>query len=142
MSLFNARLEIDQYEVHPPLCLPVLHDEAKTMSLVQAIDQDNECEALSYGGYSPLQVETDSHRLLALECSLRHMTLLMGLDSNMSCLARSTQMPLTPVAGERRTKQIAVKGNPQRVLGLLLATKGLNCGNQAANSFLVARAFA
>lgn len=33
---------------------PVLHDEAKTMSLVQAIDQDNECEALSYGGYSPL----------------------------------------------------------------------------------------
>jgi hypothetical protein len=34
--------------------LPVLHDEAKTMSLVQAIDQDNECEALSYGGYSLL----------------------------------------------------------------------------------------
>jgi hypothetical protein len=33
---------------------PVLHNDAKTMSLVQAIDQDNEWEALSYGGYSPL----------------------------------------------------------------------------------------
>ena len=56
MSLFNTRLETDQCEVHlmSLASSPVLHDEAKTMSLVQAIDQDNKCEALSYGGYSPL----------------------------------------------------------------------------------------
>jgi hypothetical protein len=52
------RLEIDQCDVHPLLCLsqspPVLHDEARTMSLAQVIDRDSEFEAAASCGHSPL----------------------------------------------------------------------------------------